>query len=426
MASSSDLTSSKETPYFIISVMISVIIYAFALFSVVGIVLAAVILVILLMLNAIMLGSIRGNGVRVNERQFPDVYERVVAISRQMGITHTPDVFVMNSEGALNAFATRFMGRNMIVIYSEIFELARQQGEKELNFIIAHELSHIKRRHVWKNILIMPSKFVPFLSEAYSRACEYTCDREAAYYIQDGPAAKRALTILSIGKGLYKEVDEVAYLEQIQKESNVAVWFAEVLASHPNLPKRIQAVGQFMQVEGTPNFRPDTGKIAVGAIVSGAILSALYVGVIVFFVIGTSFLSSFFGIFQAAGLEEFESNMTPLMEAVVEDDVSEVEKLVAAGHDLFEVDDEQTTALHYAVYYDNFEIVELLLENGANSNDADDYTTALTAALANENYEIAALLYEYGADPSIEDGQGDSGFSYFGVETKQEFQEALR
>lgn len=420
------LISSKETPYFVFSVIISVIIYLIAVISVIGIVIATVILVILLILNAIMLGNIRGNGVRLHEKQFPDVYGRVVELSEKMGIAKTPDVFVINSEGALNAFATRFMGRNMIVIYSEVFELARQQGEKELDFIIAHELAHIKRRHIWKNILIMPANFMPFLSQAYSRACEYTCDRAAAYYIQDGLAAKRALTILSIGKELYKEIDEVTYLEQIHSESNVAVWFAEVLSSHPNLPKRIQAVGHFLQVEGTPNFQPNTGKIAIGVIISGAILSTLYVGVMIFLLIGTSFLTSVGGFFEDDDSANMDiSGVTPLMEAVIDGDVYEVENYLMEGHDIFETDEEQTTALHYAVYYEDIEIAEILLENGANPNDMDDHSTALTAALSREDYEMAALLYEYGADPSLEDVEGDSGLSYFNVETEEEFKEEL-
>lgn len=421
------LHSSKETPYFVISIVFSVLIYLLAVISVVGIVIAAAILAIILVLNAVMIGGIRGNGIRVNEKQFPDVYKRVVDLSVQMGVAKVPDVFVINSEGALNAFATRFMGRNMMVIYSEVFELARQQGEKELDFIIAHELAHIKRRHVWKNILIMPAAFIPFLSQAYSRACEYTCDRYAAYYTQDGFAAKRALTMLGVGKALYKEVNEFAYLEQIQSESNVAVWFSEVLASHPNLPKRIQAVGQFMQVEGTPNFRTNAGKITVGALIAGGALTALYVGIILFFVLGTTILSTFLGGFQEAGADEYDSpDLTQLMEAAADGDVSEVEKFVMEGHDIFEEDDEQTTALHYAVYNSNVEAAEVLLENGANPNDSDNYSTVLTAALANEDYELAALLFEYGADPLVKDVDGESGVSYLGVKTKEEFEEMLQ
>ncbi|WP_301109932.1 M48 family metallopeptidase [Sporosarcina sp.] len=416
------LLSSKETPYFVISIVFSVIIYLLAIISVVGILIAAAILAILLVMNAIMIGSIRGNGIRVNEKQFPDVYKRVVDLSVQMGVAKVPDIFVINSEGALNAFATRFMGRNMMVIYSEVFELARQQGEKELDFIIAHELAHIKRRHVWKNILTMPANFIPFLSQAYSRACEYTCDRHAAYYTQDGIAAKRALIILGVGKGLYKEVDEVSYLEQIESESNVAVWFSEVLSSHPNLPKRIQTVGQFMQVEGTPNFRSNAGRITVGALIAGGAITVLYVGIIFFFALGSTFLSTFLVGFQ----DEYDSpSLNGLMEAAADGDVKEVEKYVVQGQDIFEEDDEHTTALHYAVYNSNVEVAEVLLENGANPNDSDNYSTVLTAALSNGDYELAALLYEYGADPLAKDVDGESGVSYLGVQTEEEFKEIL-
>jgi hypothetical protein len=175
----------------------------------------------------------------------------------------------------------------MVVIYSEVFELARQGAEDELDFIIAHELSHIKRRHIWKNILLVPANFIPFLSQAYSRSCEYTCDREAAYYTKNGVAAKRALTILGAGKDLYSEVNEQAYLEQIQSESNVAVWLSEVLSTHPRLPKRIQAIGRFMGVEGTPNYLPDHGKIAIGATLLFGGMFGVYIAIVLLFSAGT-------------------------------------------------------------------------------------------------------------------------------------------
>ncbi|MHA6259584.1 M48 family metallopeptidase [Sporosarcina sp. CAU 1771] len=417
------LTSSKETPYFIFSVIISIFIYIIAAISLIGIGIVLVLLGLLLFSNAIMLGNIRGNGVRVNERQFPDVYERVVDLSKKMNLNSVPDVFVIHSEGAFNAFATRFLGRNMVVIYSEVFELARQQGEKELDFIIAHELAHVKRRHVWKSILVLPANFVPFLSQAYSRACEYTCDRKAAYYIQDGAASKRALTILSIGKKLYKEIDEVAYLEQINSESNAVVWFAELLSTHPLLPKRIQAVGQFMQVEGTPNFQPNTRKIAIGATIFGGIVTVAYIGSIVALTLSIGFFSAVFADWDDANeMEFFTTNTTPLMDAAMDNELTLVQKLVDEGANIHAKDDDSTTALHYAVYYGDFEITKFLLENGANPNDSDDYSTTLTAALSNETYDIADLLYAFGADPTIEDPEGDSPLAYLDVNSIEDFE----
>lgn len=428
---SASLTSSRETPYFIISVIISAFIYLIAMLSIIGIGIAVALLAFLLFSNAIMLGSIRGNGVRVSEQQFPDIYERVVELSEKMELKTVPDVFVIHSEGAFNAFATRFFGRNMVVIYSEVFELAREQGEKELDFIIAHELAHIKRRHVWMSILVLPAAFIPFLSQAYSRACEYTCDRSAAYYIQDGPAAKRALTILSIGKGLYKEVNNVAYLEQIYSESNVAVWFAELLSTHPLLPKRIQAVGQFMNVEGTPDFKPNNGKIALGAILSSVAFSAIYVGFIVLMTLSITLFSFIFPTEVASpdsGLLEtgFPADTTPLMISAANGDMATVKELLNDGVDIHAKDMESTTALHYAVYNDEAEIVKLLLDKGASPNDADHYSTALIAALANESYDIATLLYNAGADPAVEDTSGFSALDFFDASTKEEFGDFLK
>lgn len=79
-----------------------------------------------------MLGSIRGNGIRLQQNQFPDVYERVVTYSNAMGLKRVPDVFIVQSEGTLNAFATRFLGRDMVVIYSEVFIMRRPKVKPHL------------------------------------------------------------------------------------------------------------------------------------------------------------------------------------------------------------------------------------------------------------------------------------------------------
>ena len=423
------LISSKETPYFIFSIIVSVFIYFIAVISVIGIGIALLILGFVLFSNAIMIGNLRGNGVRISEKQFPDVYERVVHFSKAMQLKSIPDVFVIHSEGAFNAFATRFLGRNMVVIYSEVFELAREQGGKELDFIIAHELAHIQRRHIWKSILVMPANFIPFLSQAYSRACEYTCDQTAAYYINDGAAAKQALTILSIGKVLYKEINEVEFLEQIHSESNVAVWFSEILSSHPILPKRIQAVGQFMRMENTTNFRPNTGKIAIGAIISGVVLFTLYIGTIVLLTFSIGVFAAFMPDIEedhyddeAIAEAEFLSSATPLMQAAANGDTAEVQTLINQGADIHAQDEESTTALHYAVYNHNSEIAAILLTEGANPNDADDYSTALITSLASGSYDLARLLYSYGANPSLRDAAGDSALDFVGVNTIYEFE----
>ncbi|MEI4771569.1 M48 family metallopeptidase [Psychrobacillus sp. FJAT-51614] len=423
-----ELRSNRELIYFILSIIFSAFIYILAIASLFGIAILLVILAILLYANAIMLGSIRGNGIRISEKQFPDVYERVIHLSSKMNIKKVPDVFVIHSEGAFNAFATRFLGRNMVVIYSEVFELAREQGEAELDFIIAHELSHVNRRHVWKNILIMPAQFIPYLSQAYSRSCEYTCDREAAYHIQNGVAAKRALTILGVGKKLYKEVNEDAYLEQIHTESNVAVWLSEVLSSHPLLPKRIQAVGKFMQVNETPSYYSNSSKIALGIGALFAIFFAVYIGVIAFVTAGTFTYANLFSgstLGETFSDDSFSYTQTPLMQAVIDADTETVNQLIEDGVDLEEQDSENTTALLLAIYEENDDIAEILLQAGADPNTADLYSNALTASINYENYYMASLLYEYGADPTEIDPEGYSAFDMLDVTNEEEFLEII-
>lgn len=421
------LTSDRETIYFILSIIFSIFIYIIAAVSIIGIGIAVSIFAVILYANLIMLGSIRGNGIRIQQNQFPDVHERVVALSNAMGLKRVPDVFIVQSEGALNAFATRFLGRDMVVIYSEVFELARQGGASELDFIIAHELSHIKRRHVWKNILLVPANFIPFLSEAYSRSCEYTCDREAAYYTQNGIAAKRALTILGSGKDLYLEVNEQAYLEQIKSESNVAVWLSEVLSSHPRLPKRIQAVGRFMKVEGTPSYAPKQGKIALGvAILFGGLLG-VYMLTIFLFSAGAVVYAKLIPDFLSEEFSEMElsEGETPLMTAVYNGDAKEVRALIEEGNDLEATDADGYTALGYVLFSGENDIALILLQAGANPNAVDEYSNLLVGALSYENYEFAAMLYDFGADPALKDPSGESAYSYLGVDNDEDFLRAI-
>lgn len=422
------IQSNKETVYFILSLLVSIVVYVLTIVSLIGIAFALGTFALLLMANALMLGSIRGNGIRIHERQFPDVYENVQILSKEMGLKKVPDVFVIQSEGALNAFATRFFGRDMVVLYSEVLELAREQGEDELNFIIAHELAHVKRRHVWKNILLLPAGFIPFLSQAYSRSCEYTCDRHAAYTIHNAAAAKRALTLLGVGKKMYLEVNEDAYREQIATESNSFVWLSEVLSSHPRLPKRIQALQQFEKSEA-PVYVPNHGKIALGTTMVFGSLVAVYFISIAIFAGGTYVYSQFIPADWQGTLyadDYLVEGQTPLMTAASDGDFAGVEQAVAEGADINEKDAEGTDALMYAVYAGEKDIVSYLLANGADANTSDDYSTALGTAAMYGDSENALLLLENGADPHLADIDGMTAIDYSGASSEAEFLELLK
>jgi Zn-dependent protease with chaperone function len=107
-----------------------------------------------------------------------------------------------------------------------------------VEFIIGHELGHIKRKHVTKRLWLFPAFIIPFLNKAYSRACEYTCDNIGAALSPKG--AREGLLLLASGKKLRGKVNTEAYADQLNTEFGFWFWFSEKVSSHPHLTKRIQ------------------------------------------------------------------------------------------------------------------------------------------------------------------------------------------
>lgn len=193
----------------------------------------------------ILIGHLKGNAIKLSKNQFPDIFQIVSKQSELLGLSNVPSVYILQSGGVLNAFAARFFGRNYIVLYSEIVETAYDQDKAILEFIIGHELGHIKHNHMLKNLLLWPSYFIPFLGSAYSRACEYTCDNIGHALSPSG--VKAGLLVLASGKTIYKKVNLNEYLRQQTSEDGFWIWFAEKVASHPNLTKRLAAFGNEKQ-----------------------------------------------------------------------------------------------------------------------------------------------------------------------------------
>ncbi|HAQ64266.1 MAG TPA: peptidase M48 [Bacteroidales bacterium] len=191
----------------------------------------------------VMVGHIKGNGVRLTPQQLPAVYNVIEKQSMKLGLRSVPDVYLLQSGGVLNAFATRFVGSNYIVLYSELVEAALEEDPQVLEFIIAHELGHIKCKHMTWRLLTLPGSLIPFLGAAYSRACEYTCDNIGAALAPKG--VRNGLLILAAGRKLFKEVDARTMMRQNYTRTGFWFWFAEKVASHPHLSNRLERQKEF-------------------------------------------------------------------------------------------------------------------------------------------------------------------------------------
>ncbi|MFC0273911.1 M48 family metallopeptidase [Metabacillus herbersteinensis] len=410
----------KERVYFALLILFSLPLYFLLLLSGIGIILLFLLVALPLVAFFTSLATIRTNGVKVTKTQFPEMHQMVTEVSEKMGIQVVPDVYIIQSEGLLNAFATKFFRRNMIVLYSEIADLFVLEAKGELQFVIAHELAHIKQNHILKNLLILPGNWIPFLSQAYSRACEYTCDSMAAYYTKNLEASKQALTVLAIGKSLYHQVDVKEYLLEASKEQNVFAWIGEKFSTHPFLPKRINHLEEQFGQSYNINFRT-SNKVRL--------VLATIVFLFVLVTVGSFFA---FQAFQSTTLySDFSlgsKDTTQLMLAASEGDIEKAQQLIEAGADVNAQDADGWTALHFAVMWNlydyeeygyeeedelaptvNENMVRLLLENGGDPNlKTNEEETILLTIVDNGMIDLLDLLLKHGADVNINDSYGDT------------------
>lgn len=93
---------------------------------------------------------------------------------------------------------------------------------------------------------------------------------------------------------------------------------------------------------------------------------------------------------------------SPLMLAAGEGDLCELFDLILGGAPVDQQDSGRWTALMYACWYNQYEIVQQLLDSGANPNIHQSYDfvdTPLSIAAQEGYFEIVRLLIAHGADP---------------------------
>lgn len=234
------LVTGKEKFYFGIMLTISLFVYLILTITIIGIIYLLTFATILFIIQGITIGELKQNAVKITESQFPDIQKKIDLFSMQLGLQKVPDAYIRQSGGLLNAFATRFCFGNFIVLYSDVLEMAYENGEDAVDFIIAHELAHIKRGHLTKMKYIVCAQFIPFLNTAYSRACETTCDNIAAAFISHAPAD--GLLAILAGKKLYKNINKESLLKTAEANNDIWCWLAEIFSSHPNLITRIKNI----------------------------------------------------------------------------------------------------------------------------------------------------------------------------------------
>lgn len=182
--------------------------------------------------------SIRGHAVQLSPKQFPDLYERLEHCCKALGMDDVPETYILNGNGLFNAFATRFFGRNFVVLMSDVVDAMAQEPDG-INFYIGHELGHIRLKHLTGHLWRMPVLWLPLLGAAYSRAKEYSCDRHGTFCCPSPEVAARALLVLAAGAQRWRSTDLRAYSKQLGKNLGFLASFHELIGGYPWLIKRV-------------------------------------------------------------------------------------------------------------------------------------------------------------------------------------------
>lgn len=280
-----ELLYKNEKPLFTIMLVLSLLIWGLILFATQGLALGYVVFFALFYLFAQsgFISYLKGTGVEITAEQFPDLHQKIVDASAKLGMDPVPAAYLLHADGAFNALATRFMGKNFIVLYSDIVDAMDEQPDA-LNFYIGHELAHLKRKHLLWGPLLMPAGFLPLLGTAYSRAKEYTCDRHGQAACTHPQSALLGLTALAAGGKRWRTMSQDRYIAQTRDSSGFWMSLYELISDYPWLTKRAAALRSM--AEGRSDPAPGRHKLAwlfalfiprfgVGGAASGIVLIAM-------------------------------------------------------------------------------------------------------------------------------------------------------
>ncbi|MFD2270173.1 M48 family metallopeptidase [Undibacterium arcticum] len=154
--------------------------------------------VLYLFVQSALIAHIKGNGVELSEDQFPDLHAQFTACCDRLQMKTRPQAYILNGNGGLNAFATKYLGTQFVVLMSDVVDAMDKHAEG-VRFYIGHELGHLRMKHLSGHLLRWPALWLPLLGAAYSRARESTCDRHGLACSESPEGAARALAALSAG-----------------------------------------------------------------------------------------------------------------------------------------------------------------------------------------------------------------------------------
>ena len=234
-----DLVYPRERVLSTITLILGLLVWAALIVGTVGVALVVIGIgaIAYLFAHSALIARVKGNGVELSAEQFPDIHGQFLDCCKRLGIAEPPQAYVLNGNGVLNAFATKFLRDRYIVLTSDIVD-AMQGNPDGLRFYMGHELGHLRMKHISKQLLRGPVLWLPLLGAAYSRARESTCDRHGLACSGSGSSAVLALSVLAAGRARWRNLNVAHYVRQTEHSSGFWMSFHELISGYPWLTKR--------------------------------------------------------------------------------------------------------------------------------------------------------------------------------------------
>ncbi|MBA4137549.1 MAG: hypothetical protein C0518_09560 [Opitutus sp.] len=233
-----NLNAAKERTYFFWVIALSLLIWTGLAVSIIGLFYAAMFGFFLWLGNGLLVAYLRSEGVKVGEAQLPELAATLRSVCAELGVAAPPALYVIQSGGMLNAFATRHSGRDFVVVYSDLLE-ALGPASREMRFLLGHEIGHLKSRHILKQTLLAPGMFFPLIGAAYRRSWETSCDRYGTLAAGDVNAAARGLLVLAGGRQHGPALNAASYTAQYSDDRGFFVSLHELTSTYPTLSRRV-------------------------------------------------------------------------------------------------------------------------------------------------------------------------------------------
>ena len=203
--------------------------------------------------------SLMRSGYRVTRQNVPKLAQVIDEAAARLQVEPV-EVYVIGSK-ALNAYTFGISSPKVIVMTDSLLKVL---DAEELQFVIGHEMGHVKLGHTWLNSIIgglagIPSPYLAFAVlhlafRSWNRACEFSADR--AGMLAANP--RKAITaLIKIGTGGRARTDAElaqAYAFLDAQDDTLEGNLRELIGTHPLIIKRIEQITAYARSKQYQNF----------------------------------------------------------------------------------------------------------------------------------------------------------------------------